>query len=286
MQPSAAIRARSRCSANPRGGHSIAALLACPSAKGLFRRAILQSPHLGVGFTPPARARRVANALESTLQGLHLQTAPAPELLAAQRRMQIALAGPGGFNLAPAFGPIAGIAPLPEPAQTDPSRAVLHRDVDLVIGSLSEEMRAYFDLSPRLIALRNAAWPGRRMYAGLVRRVTDRVFTRPVQRFADAQAAAGRAHVYLYRFEWAPERAPFGACHTLDLPFTFGGAGWRSSPMLGATPPEQIAALGQELRAAWTQFARTGDPNRAGTPRWRRHSPGARPARHFFRDAV
>jgi para-nitrobenzyl esterase len=267
------------------GGHSIAALLACPEAKGLFRRGILQSPHLGVGFVSLTRAQRVATTLTRVLQGLDLKTSPARDLLDAQRRMQLALLGPGGFNSVPPFGPVAGVAPLPALAQTDPCRAILHRDVDLIIGCTREEMRAYFDLNPRITALRDLPWLGMRAYSSFVRSVTDRVFTRPVQRFADTHAATGQAKVYLYRFEWTPERAPHGCCHTIDLPFTFGGEGWRNSPMLGGTAPERIDALGRELRAAWTSFARSGDPNTKGTPHWARHTPGASPARRFFSDA-
>lgn len=267
------------------GGHSIAAMLACPEAKGLFRRAIVQSPHLGLGFVSLTRAQQVATTLTRVLEGSDLQTSPAPELLVAQRRMQIALLGPTGLNSTPAFGPVAGVAPLPAPAQTDPCRAILHRDVDLLIGNTREEMRAYFDLNPRLTAIRNIPWLGARAHASLVRTVTDRVFAHPVQRFADTHAATGQANVYLYRFEWAPEPAPFGCCHTIDLPFTFGGEGWRNAPMLGNTAPERIDALGRELRAAWTSFARSADPNTTGTPHWVRHTPGAAPARRFFSDA-
>ena len=266
------------------GGHSIAAMLACPEAKGLFRRAIVQSPHLGLGFVNLTRAQLVATTLTNSLQGLNIKTSPAHDLLDAQRRMQITMLGPAGLNSAPAFGPVAGVAPLPAPAQTDPCRAILHRDVDLIIGSTREEMRAYFDLNPRITALRELPWLGQRAYARLVQTITDRVFTRPVQRFADAHAASGRANVYLYRFEWSPVPAPYGCCHTLDLPFTFGAAGWPGSPMLGNTPSERIDALGRELRSAWTSFARVGNPNATGTPHWRRHVPGASPARRFFSD--
>jgi para-nitrobenzyl esterase len=264
------------------GGHSIAALMAAPDARGLFRRAIAQSPHLGLGFTSLERAERVASALTLALDGVDLRTAEPPELLQAQRRMQLQMLGRLGVNSAPPFGPIAGVAPLP--AATDPCRALLHNEVDLIIGSTTEEMRAYFDLNPRVGLLRKLPVVGPQAYATLVRAVTGRVFARPAQRFADAQAEAGRAQVYLYRFEWTPEKPRFGACHTLDLPFTFGAEAWRDAPMLGDTPQPELEKLGRELRAAWTQFARTGDPNLPGTPPWQRHHRGAAPARRFFND--
>lgn len=261
------------------GAHSIIALMALAEARGLFRRAIAQSPHLGVGFVSPQRALHVAKTLQSCLNG-DLRSAPIADLLAAQRQMQIKLAGRGGRNSAPAFGPVAGVAPLPP--ETDPCRAVLHDDVELVIGSTREEMRTYFDLNPTLGVLRRVPIIGARAYARLTRKWTDRVFAQPAQRLADARARAGTARVYLYRFEWAPLNAPFGCCHAIDLPFTFGSQAWRDAPMLAGTPWEELDGLGRELRTAWTQFARSGDPNAPGTPAWPFHRPGAPPARRFF----
>jgi para-nitrobenzyl esterase len=103
-----------------------------------------------------------------------------------------------------------------------------------------------------------------------------------VQRLADEQARAHLASVYLYAFEWAPAVGGFGACHTIDLPFTFGGDAWRGAPMLGETPWEEVDRLGRELRRAWTQFAHTGDPNAPGTTSWPRHVRGAPPGRRWF----
>jgi para-nitrobenzyl esterase len=266
------------------GAHSIVALMATPDARGLFRRAIAQSPHLGVGFVSQERALHVAHTLQRCLKGGDLRRAPSADLLVAQRLMQVELAGPAGLNAAPPFGPIAGLAPLPPSPENDPCRAALHRDVDLVIGSTRDEILAYFALNPRLVALRRVPLVGARWHAALVRTWTERVFGRPVRRLADARAQAGGARIYLYEFEWAPVAAPFGSCHAIDLPFTFGSDAWRDAPMLAGTPWDVIDRLGRELRTAWTHFARTGDPNAPGTPAWPTHRPGAAPGRRFFAD--
>lgn len=266
------------------GAHSVIALMACPEARGLFKRAIAQSPHLGVGFTSPQRARRVADTLRACLDGRDLRDASSAELLAAQKRMQVKLAGPGGFNTVPPFGPIAGLAPLTLARGTDPCSAELHDDVDLLIGNTRDEMRAYWDINPRIKRLERVPRVGPRAYAALVRALTERVFERPVRRLADLRAKLATTRVYLYRFEWQPADAPFGSCHTIDLPFTFGSDAWASAPMLGRTPWTEVDRLGRELRSAWTQFARTGDPNLGGTPPWRPHQPGAAAARRFFSD--
>ena len=74
-----------------------------------------------------------------------------------------------------------------------------------------------------------------------------------------ARAHEQRGHpVWRYRFDWqAPVR---GACHALDLPFTFGTLdvdGWRD--FAGAHDP-RADALSQRMRSAWTSFARAGRP--------------------------
>jgi para-nitrobenzyl esterase len=263
------------------GAHSIAALMSARAGRGLFRRAIMQSAHLGLGFVSQRRALRVAQVLKRCANGADLRSLSSVELLAAQRRMLVAITGPGGFNTAPAFGPIAGLAPLPEPAHSDAVSAVIATDVDLLIGSTRDEMRAFFDRNPRIARLRSIPGWGAWAYQTLTKRITQRVFSGPAQRLADRQARADRASVYLYAFAWAPPTAPFGACHTIDLPFVWGGDAWRGSPMLGTTPWPVIEQLGQQVRRAWTAFARTGDPNTEGAPQWPRHRAGAAPGRRF-----
>jgi para-nitrobenzyl esterase len=114
------------------GAHAIASLMTTPEARGLFRRAILQSPHLGVGFVKAEAAARTARLLNEQLGGADPRTATVDALLAAQEKTLIRLAGPGGFNSTPAFGPIAGIAPLAP--QADIVEGGTGAGVDVIIG--------------------------------------------------------------------------------------------------------------------------------------------------------
>jgi para-nitrobenzyl esterase len=191
------------------------------------------------------------------------------------------LAGPAGLNSAPIFGPVAGVAPLPEPARADIADAIVHGGVDLLIGTTRDEMRAFFDSNPRVARLRRIPAIGNALVGAVTSAVTRRVFTTPARRLADKQASAG-ASVYTYAFDWAPQREAFGACHTIDLPFVFGNsAAWRDAPMLGQTPWDQVDLLGRQVRRAWTRFARSGDPNADGDPEWAKHVPNAAPGRRF-----
>lgn len=55
-----------------------------------------------------------------------------------------------------------------------------------------------------------------------------------------------------------------GAIHTAELPMT-----------VGLTPRPEAAGLTRQVSAAWAAFARTGNPNHAGIPKWERYDPVA-----------
>jgi para-nitrobenzyl esterase len=66
-----------------------------------------------------------------------------------------------------------------------------------------------------------------------------------------------------------------GACHAIDLPFTFGNIGIEGMELF-AGKGEPVARLAGDMMDAWAAFARTGDPNHAGLPAWPRYEPGRR----------
>ena len=263
------------------GGHSVAVLMSIPETRGLFRRAILQSAHLGLGFMTVAGAERAGRAIRAHLGDADLRTASVERLLAAQQATIEKFGRPAELNSAPIYGPIAGVAPLPEPAQADITKALVHDKTDLLIGSARDEMRAFFDTNSTMLRLRSFPVAGALLVDAIAAAVTRRVFAEPARRLADAHARNG-ATVYRYLFEWTPEKDVFGACHTIELPFVFGNeAAWRDSPMLAGTEWARVDALGRRVRRAWTRFARHGDPNAAEDPSWPRHTAGAEVGRTF-----
>lgn len=78
--------------------------------------------------------------------------------------------------------------------------------------------------------------------------------------------AMTRAHqsAYLYYFTYAEtgKRAHLGAHHGLELSFLSDSfpADWQHSL--------DDQKLGEDMRAYWTQFAKTGNPNAPGIPEW------------------
>jgi para-nitrobenzyl esterase len=260
------------------GGHSIAALMASPDARDLFRRAIIQSAHLGLGLMTVEAAARTARVLCECLGTRDPRSATVQELLTAQDAALVRLAGPGGMNSAPAFGPIAGVGPVP---RTDIVEGGTGSRKEILIGTTRHEMHAFFATNPSIVRIRRAPAVGRFAFDALSAAVTERVFRRPARRLADAHALSG-ARTYLYAFDWAAEDAAFGACHTIDLPFVFGAReAWSQAPMLGGTPWSAIDALGRSVRRAWTAFARTGVPAAGADAPWPEHRQGAKPGRRF-----
>lgn len=258
------------------GGHSVATLLATTRCKGLFRRAIVQSAHLGLGFTGATKAAIFARALARACPEKDPRAASTAQLLSAQDSVLDMMAGPGGLNSAPPYGPVAGIEPLTDVSDASLTESMALPDVDLLIGTTRDEMRAFFDSSSALLRLRRLPGLGNRALETLTRTTTSRVFSTPARRLADSRAKAG-ASVYTYRFDWTPPIAPFGACHTIELPFVFGNEeAWKDAPMLAQEPWQRFAELGRRMRAAWTRFARFGDPNQEGAEPWPKHLPGKR----------
>jgi para-nitrobenzyl esterase len=77
----------------------------------------------------------------------------------------------------------------------------------------------------------------------------------------------GQAPVYVYRFQWySPvSGGRLRAMHCMDIPFAFDNVD-NSQAIVGNGPDRQ--ALADSMSRAWVAFARSGDPNHAGLPRW------------------
>ena len=76
--------------------------------------------------------------------------------------------------------------------------------------------------------------------------------------------------MFLYYFDEHPDyaadspRAGFGSAHASELPYVFRQLREHNRPP--ATPGDE--AISDLLRTYWTNFAKTGDPNGGGLPKW------------------
>ncbi|MFI7667678.1 carboxylesterase/lipase family protein [Nocardia sp. NPDC049526] len=270
------------------GAGSIAALLAMPSAAGLFRRAILQSmpgtffsDELATDIGTAIAAQIDLRPTVADLSGVDpWQLTDAGAKVGASMR-QYERWGAVADTLT-AFSPVVdgGVLPrAPWQALADGSA----RDVTVVVGHNRDEFRLFLALGGQLGTIADAqaahalqvfgpgsdgahayrtAFPsaGPEELFELVQ--TDWLFRMPALHLAEAQAAGG-GRVHLYELTWpAPGNGGvLGACHGLDGPLLFAAFGAQLGPLLlGPEPSAEARELSAHMRARWSGFVRTGEP--------------------------
>lgn len=272
------------------GAMSVACLLAAPSARGLFHKAILQS---GAGHIArdPEHAERTAASFRRHLGG-DPATAPVEAMLKAQAAVIDEVDNhrdPNRLGSMP-FQPCTDggiVAQRP----VDAVRAGAAAGVPVLCGTTTEEWKLWTALDPKFHTMDEGKlerW-AERMFGGhapallqaekfgspyerYVAMQTDRAFREPALRLMAAQTA--HAPVFDYVFDW---RSPlfdgaFGACHALELAYVFGTQKTpKADAFFGAGP--EADALAAAMTAAWAQFAKTGTPQVPGAELWARWSP-------------
>ncbi len=277
------------------GGKSVASLLSMPRAEGLFRRAIAQS---GAAYPvmSAASAQRVGEIMASKLGVAATREAiaavPLDSMLQAQAELKadfIAHPDPERWGAEVVVSkqlwqPVIDGDVIPAPP-IDRIAAGASAGIDLMAGSTTEEWRVFlvlggaidqvtdevlagavaaygFPVEATLSAYR-AAHPGESsgdLFAALQ---SDWYYRIPVLHLADAHAKSSAA-TYMYEFAWrSPQfNGRLGAFHALEIPFVFDTLGYRTEPLWGTNPPQQLA---DTMHAAWVAFATRGDP---GWPRY------------------
>ncbi len=268
------------------GAVSIGCLLSSPLAKGLFRRAILQS---GVGTgreigTGRRIAQRMARMLKIPADAGGFSSVSHHAAIKAQNRMALAimdLRNPNGVE--PAFGlskfiPVYGDDVVPE----WPRDAIVKgagAEVDLLICTCREEFNAFmaplrvhrwmFPALARLIL----GWFHPRAAEALQAYGLGKPGTNSGQVFSDtvgdlsfrwpsrllAEQHRGTAH--LMEFDW---RSPalggkLGAAHGIVVPFIFDTLPAATGPnkLLGLNPPQ---ALADRYHGVWVRFVKGEAP--------------------------
>jgi para-nitrobenzyl esterase len=253
------------------GGGKVSTLLAMPSARGLFHRAVLQSGST-LRLTQKDAAQRNSEAflgkLSLTKNDLaKLQAMPFEQLMAAQ----------GGG------GPVVDGTIIPR-HPFDPDAPTVSANVPMMIGSCLEDsgytstdydvtdagVQAWIEQqSPgkgaAVLAAYRKLYPAKKAYfiRGMI--ATDRGLRRSTVTQAERKAALGAAPAYMYRFDWQTpaQGGRFGACHGVDLSISFANP---DTTMGLNTPVAQD--LARRLGGATIAFAKTGNPNHAGIPNW------------------
>lgn len=284
------------------GAQSIVFLLVRHGARGLFKRAILQSTPFG---SLPREPDDMAANAESLLPELGLDASagalkrlcqvPIAALLDAQSAVaqRVARDTQRGGLPSPPFGPVGDGAVVSQRSEYPGLLGAAAQSVDVMLGTTREEMAVFFAFNPAMQDLQEAPLPqseidrlkARRPAANASQLFADfcgeQVFGNGTLAWAEQAAAAGRS-VYLYQFDWPSPDRKLQSCHCLDLPFVFGTReAFAAAPMLAGADSHEIDALSASMRASWIAFIRSGGPNHKALPRWPRFEAPRRSTMHF-----
>ncbi len=268
------------------GAMSVANLVTSPLAKGLFRRAIMQSGH-GAMTRDIGVAQRLVKALAKRLRitpdadGFR-SIVPGDMLDAIEKVSQptarVDLRDKDGRE--PVFGisrfiPVHGDDVLPHKALAA-LKVGVGAEVDLLIGTNAEEMNLYFiptgvrekigrllatwfvhkhqPHARKLLKAYGMGVAGKKPGHAFTDAMHDLVFRWPARRFAEEHR--GRTH--MYEFAWrSPLFGGLGAAHAMELPFVFDTLASVTGPegICGEAPPQ---ALADSVHRIWVDFATDG----------------------------
>ena len=284
------------------GGGKVTTLMAMPSAKGLFHRAIVESGSLLTCATMESSgtlADKLLKQLNLSSSDLDkLQQMPYEDLskaATAVTAMRMPASGVIDFRHMRGllgWSPVAGNAALPN-QPFDPAAPEITSSVPMIVGNTLNEFinginkpdafsmtadeltenvsKLWKDNAGTVIGTFRKSFPNANNF-----QLWSVIGTSTVRSSALEQCrrktALKAAPAYSYRFDWQPpvlEGRPM-AFHCSELAFVFDNAA-RCENMTGNGAAAH--ALAAKMSEAWIHFAATGDPNHAGIPHWKPFDP-------------
>ena len=282
------------------GGCKVGTIMAMPSAQGLFHRASIHSgsmlrvgkPDLSLEITHTLLANlKISRANLDKLRTLTWQ-----EIVNAANDVQRRRSGDSGHRSVPDARTLArtlGWSPYVDgteiPHQVwDPAAPQISADVPLMVGTVLNEFVTGIERPDAISLTKDGLMKQLSDHYGSIAQELYDVFSKnhptanPFQlwsmisvcsfrseamRQAQLKAAQGKAPAYNFWMRWQSPilsgRAM--AFHCLDLCFFFNNSE-RCDNMTGNGAAAK--RLARQMSQAWIHFARTGNPNHAGIPKW------------------
>jgi para-nitrobenzyl esterase len=269
------------------GSFSVSAQMASPLAKGLFQKAIGESgaafSRSGLDFA--ARSVREEKDAKLVTEKLGVSTLAELRAIPADKLLE-AFAPPKspGFD----FGPDVDGYFLPEPvpaifasgkqndvpllagwnhdegsfeiafAPQKPTAESLKATAQKDFGDKSDQFLKLYPADTDQHALRSA-----QDYAG------DKFIAMSTWEWIETQSKTGKQPIYRYRFDMAPTpsnaNAPrLGAYHSAEIEYVFGQLDSKTD----VTWRPDDRQLSDVMQKYWSNFAKNGNPNGAGLPKW------------------
>lgn len=274
------------------GGAKISALMAMPAAKGLFHKAIVESGSQLKVRTPEEATTAAIDVLEKA--GLSHQD---PDKLRDIPAARLYEAAGRGYRA----GPVVDGRSIP--SQTwEPDASAISANIPMIIGTCKDESTLFSLQDADLFRLDQAALRRRIIADGIpeakaaqllasyredypadspadtwFRLSSDRGARHLAIRQAERKLEQRKAPVYMYYFAWNTPLVDgrIKAFHTAELPLA----------MRLVRFPESDA-LSRQIAGAWAAFARRGDPNHSGMPKWTAYSAADRATMIFDTPSV
>ncbi len=295
------------------GGGKVSTLMSMPMAKGLFHRAVVQSGstlRLGELESSERLAAEVTAQLGLNKSNIDkIQTIPYAQLLAAgdaavKKLQPTPPAGGIGMPTMRNIPQRMGFSPVVDGRVVtrhpfDPGAPDVSASVPMIVGTVLNESSpsmtnaALESMNDDEVHKRAAARYGSK--AGMVVDAYRKAYpdVKPVELLsrmlsvrtnavtqAERKAALKAAAAYVYLFSWQTpilDGRP-RAFHCSEIPFVFANTDVSAFATGGTAEARE---LGNKVSDAWINFARKGDPNHPGLPKWPAYSADAGPVMIF-----